>query len=253
MADGPLLHVYCDESRQTQDRYMVFGGIVVHATAVDPFNQAMSLWRVAQNMHAELKWVKVSDRKLAEYKSLVDIFFSLAGKNQLHFKSVVFDTAQIDYATYHKGDKELGFYKFFYQFLLHSFGSYTVEKNRRTLVFLDQRNTKQKLSTLCAILNRGIRKKYHCARDVIRNVQAVDSKTSDLMQIADVLMGAIGYQNNDCHLRPEARKAKIELATYIANKAHLMSLKQNTPWGMKHFGIWLFQFGGSAKKRRPTT
>jgi hypothetical protein len=32
----------------------------------------------------------------------------------------------------------------------------------------------------------------------------------------------------------------------------LMSLKQNTPWGMKHFGIWLFQFRGSQKKRPKT-
>jgi hypothetical protein len=249
MEEGPLLHVYCDESRQTQDRYMVFGGIIVHATAVEPFNQAMNLWRDAQKMHAELKWVKVSDNKLAEYKSLMDLFFSLAGKNQLHFKSVVFDTSLIDYDAYHKGDKELGFYKFFYQFLLHSFGNYAIEKNRRMLIILDQRTTgKQKLSTLCTILNRGIRKKYHCDRDVVRNVQAVDSKTCNLMQIADVMMGAIGYQNNDCHLRPVARKAKIELANYIANKAHLMTLKQNTPWGMKHFGIWLFRLSGPKKK-----
>ena len=45
MEQGPLLHVYCDESRQTQDRYMVFGGVIVHATAVEAFNQAMKLWR----------------------------------------------------------------------------------------------------------------------------------------------------------------------------------------------------------------
>ena len=248
MGRGPLLHVYCDESRQTQDRYMVFGGIVVYASAVEAFSQAMTLWRDGQNMHAELKWTKVSNQKVAEYKSLVDLFFSLAGKNQLHFKSIVFDTTQIDYKTYHEGDRELGLYKFFYQFLLHSFGQYAVEKDRRMLVFFDRRQTKQKLSTFCVILNRGIRKKFRCDCDVVRNVQVVDSKKCDLMQIADVLMGAIGYQNNDCHLRPGARRAKIELADYIARKANLMSLKQNTPRKMKHFGIWLFQFRKRKKK-----
>ena len=248
MEQGPLLHVYCDESRQTQDRYMVFGGIIVPATGVQPFDKAMDLWRDAQNMHAELKWTKVSNQKLGEYKSLMDLFFSLTGKGQLHFRSVVFDTTQIDYKTYHKGNKELGFYKFFYQFLLHSFGEYAAKKNRRLLVHLDRRHTKQKLSTFGLILDRGICKRYECDRKVVTNVEAVDSKKCNLMQVADVLMGAIGYQNNDCHIRQGAKRAKIQLADYIAQKANLLSLKQNTPRRMKHFGIWLFQFSGRKKK-----
>ena len=107
---GPLLHVYCDESRQTKDRYMVFGGIIIDAEDVESFNKAMKLWRQSHSMRAELKWTKVSDRKLSEYRALVDLFFSLAGKDSLHFRSIVFDTSEIDYTTYHKGDKELGFY-----------------------------------------------------------------------------------------------------------------------------------------------
>jgi len=61
-------------------------------------------------------------------------------------------------------------------------------------------------------------------------------------------MGAIGYQNNDCHLRPGARQAKIQLADYVGQKAHLLSLKQNTPRRMRYFGIWLFRFSGRKKK-----
>jgi len=119
---GPLLHVYCDESRQTQDRFMVFGGIIVPDQNIEPFDQAMSLWRRSHRMSAELKWTKVSNQKRAEYRALVDLFFSVAGAGSLSFRSVVFDTADIDYHEYHRGDKELGFYKFFYQFLLHDFG-----------------------------------------------------------------------------------------------------------------------------------
>ena len=113
---------------------------------------------------------------------------------------------------------------------------------------LDRRQTKQKLPAFGVILNRGIRKKYKCDRDVVANVEAVDSKKCDPIQVADVLMGAIGYQNNDCHLRPGARQAKIQLADYVAQKAYLLSLKQNTPRRMRHFGIWLFRFSGRKKK-----
>lgn len=241
---GPVYHVYCDESRQTADRFMVFGGIIVPATNVEAFNQAMKLWRDSNRMHAELKWGKVSNAKLAEYKSLVDLFFSLAGQDSLHFKAVVFDTSQIDYKTYHHGDKDLGFYKFFYTFLLHKFGPYAADDTYRLLVFLDQRVTSYKLSTLCTVLNNGIRKKFNRNVDVVRKVEPVDSKKCELVQVADVLMGAVGYHCNDCHTRPGAKRAKIELAHYIAQKAKLLSLNQSTPFGQRRFEIWRFRFSG---------
>lgn len=222
---------------------MVFGGIIVAASTVGLFNQAMVLWRTSKGMRAELKWGKVSGAKLAEYKSIVDLFFSLAGRDSLHFKAVVFDTHEIDYSTYHRNDWELGFYKFFYQFLLHKFGPYATDDAHRLLVFMDHRVTSYKLSTLCTVLNHGIRKRYGRKADVVRKVEPVDSKQSELLQVADVLMGAIGYHCNDCHTRPDARRAKVELAHYIAQKANLLSLKEATPYGQRRFEIWRFRFG----------
>lgn len=227
---------------------MVFGGIIIPAANVEKFQQAMDLWRDSHNMHAEVKWTKVSNQKLAEYRALIDLFFSVAGNGVLAFKSVVFDSGEIDYKSYHQGDKELGFYKFFYQFLLHCFGLYAETDEHRLLVFFDQRTTKYKLSELHAILNRGIRKKYGRKADVVRHIEAVRSHEHDLIQLADVLMGAVGYHYNDCHIRPGARRAKIELADYIARKANLTSLKQKTPWGMRHFSIWPFRFGAGRAK-----
>lgn len=248
MAEGELFHVFCDESRQTQDRFMVFGGIMVRDARLTAMEEAISMWRDAQRMHAELKWSKVSNQKAGEYESLVDLFFAFAGKSQLHFRSVVFDTSQIDYRAHHKNNRELGFYKFYYQFLLHCFCKQVSQCGGEIVVHLDERTTKYKLSILCNVLNNGIRKKYNEKRRVVRNVQAVCSHDWGLMQIADVLMGAIGHQNNDCQLRPSARRAKIELADYIARKAKLLSLRDDTPWSMKHFGIWRFRFGAGKKK-----
>jgi len=110
-----LYHIYCDENRQTQDRYMVIGGIIVPFDNVALFNDAMKLYRETNNMMAELKWTKASHQKLSEYKALIGLFFAYI--KGMHFKSIVVDTHQIDNKKYNKGDKELGFYKFMYQFL----------------------------------------------------------------------------------------------------------------------------------------
>ena len=153
-----FLHIYCDESRQTADRYMVIGGLILDRTNEQRFAEAMALYRQSQNMLSEIKWTKVSAQKLREYRALIDLFFSV--NRVIHFKAIVVDTREIDYRRYDKGDTELGFYKLMYQFLLHSFGAH-LKSTDRCLIFLDRRTTgRYKLSTLCAVLNNGLRKKY---------------------------------------------------------------------------------------------
>ena len=68
-------------------------------------------------------------------------------------------------------------------------------------------------------------------------VEARDSKQAVLLQLADVIMGAIGFHSSDLHLRPDARKAKVDLAAYIARKAPLRDLKQVTRYTKWNFKI----------------
>lgn len=237
---GRFLHIYCDESRQTADRYMVIGGVIAQREDELLFTQDMRLFRQSHNMRSELKWTKVSDQKLSEYRALIDLFFSLS--RAVYFKAIVVDTQEIDHRTHNKSNPELGFYKLMYQFLLHSFGG-DLRQDDCCLIFLDQRTTTNyKLSTLCAILKNGLRKKYGLDLDTVRNIQATDSKQSDLIQIADVLMGAIGYEMNGAHTRTGAKRAKVLLAEYIAQKAGLLNLQQPTPRSNRHFSIWHFHF-----------
>jgi len=241
---GTLFHVYCDESRQTADRYMVLGGIIATAENAARFESAMAMYREAQNMKAGIKWQKVSNQKLSEYRALIDLFWTF--RNALHFKSIVIDTSQIDYKKYHKGDRELGFYKFMYQFLLHQFGPYARD-DCRYLIFLHRRTTTYKLSTLYTILNRGLRKRFGLKRDVVVKIEPRAARGCELLQVADVIMGAIGYHWNGCHTRSSAKRAKVLLAEYIAEKAGLVSLAQETPRRQREFSIWFFKL----KKKTP--
>jgi len=80
-----FLHIYCDESRQTADRYMVIGGLILDRTNEPRFAEAMALYRQSQNMLSEIKWTKVSAQKLREYKALIDLFFSIREFSIWHF------------------------------------------------------------------------------------------------------------------------------------------------------------------------
>jgi hypothetical protein len=246
---GKLLHIYCDESRQTGERYMALGGIIVPAAAISGIEAMASAYRHKHRMHAELKWSRVSEKKYSEYQQFVDHFFDLNKDNKMHFHAMLIDTHQLDHRTHNDRDPELGMYKFFYQLLIHSFGKkYCREgEDDRFIVKFDHRESKYPLAELKNILNNGMNSRLSIPTKPFHSVEAIDSKSSDLMQFTDVLLGAIGHQKNGFHLVPGARQAKINLAAHIAQKAVLPDLTC-TPWGRGNFTIWNFRLQSKAKK-----
>lgn len=230
-------HVYCDESQTTAARYMVFGGIITATNNLQFLERAIAEWRVTQNYPRELKWTKVSNGKYAEYVSLVDLFFALVRSRRIHFRALVLDTHYVNYRTLSAEDRELGFYKFYYHYLLWNFAPYANVHRCDMYVFIDQRSTRANpLSVLHIVLNHAIRRDFGIT-DAVKCVEARDSKKAPLLQLADVIMGAIGFHSNDLHLRPDARKAKVDLAHYIARKVPLRDLKQVTAFPKWHFKI----------------
>lgn len=92
---------------------MVLGGLILNAEDVPVFDETIKYFRNETKMFAELKWTKVSNSKLPIYKRFVDYFFALNNTGKLFFCSIIIDTHQVDHKKFSKGDKELGFYKFF--------------------------------------------------------------------------------------------------------------------------------------------
>lgn len=238
---SPVFQIFCDESRQSKDRFMILGGIILPQENIDEFNSTMEAFRTKHNMHAELKWSKVSNQKINEYKAFVDYFFALNNTDKIHFHSLIIDNHKVNHKKYNKGNKELGFYKFYYQLLLHSFGKEYSKHNARLIVTLDHRTTSYKLSTLLLVLNKGIKKRYNIDYSPFVSVEPKDSKKSQLLQINDIIIGAVGFQKNGYHLLSNSKKAKIELAQYIADKAGLNDLLENTWREQKRFTIWNFK------------
>lgn len=235
-----IYHIFCDESRQTKDRFMVIGAIIINQNSIDIFNDTMKRYRAECKMTKELKWSKISNQKYGAYKLFIDYFFSLNNNNHINFKCLIIDNNKVNHRQYNKGDKELGFYKFTYQLLLHSFGKQYYNEGVKYIIHLDQRDTKYKLSDLKEILNNGISKRYNIHTRPFVNVEGLDSKKSDLLQINDIILGSISYQKNKNHLVAGTKKSKMTLSYYILKAAGIDSLDVNTPYSQDRFSIWNF-------------
>jgi hypothetical protein len=238
-------HIYCDESRQSAEQFMVLGGIVIPDDRLVAIHQTLQEYRREEHMRAELKWTKVTKKYLRKYKAFVDHFFALNTRDCAHFHSLILDSHQFNHRKFNEGDKDLGYYKFLYQLLLHSFGKQYCKNKRgeecKLVVHPDQRNSKYPLDRLKTTLNFSMAKKFGFKSNPFVSIEAQDSKEADLAQLNDILIGAVGFHKNGIDLIAGAAQGKIDLASYIRQKSGLRSLTDSTSLGWNRFEIWNFK------------
>jgi hypothetical protein len=222
---------------------MVLGGIIIPYANVQTFTDTMKKYRDRYKMTSELKWSKISKGKLSEYISFVDYFFALVNADKIHFKSIIIDNHLVDHKKYSGGSKEDSFYKFYYQLLFNCFGKKYFIKGNNTqfIVHPDHRDSKYKLDDLRDILNNGMAK--HFGNDIkpFISIEPIISHDSEIVQINDIIIGAIGYHKNGYHLIADSSPAKIKLCEHIIKTGGLRNLSDTTPKSMGRFGIWNFK------------
>ncbi|MGV6816916.1 MAG: DUF3800 domain-containing protein [Thiotrichales bacterium] len=200
--------VYCDESRpdllcsnKPTARYMVIGGLWLPSDERERYKKAVHALRNKHRVGGEFKWQKVSPSRLDFYRDLADFFIEQG--EQLRFRCIGVDQEKVNLFQFHDGDQELGFYKFYYQMLHHwilDFNEYAV--------FCDFKSNRvrSRLHELKSCLGNA-----NLSSEII-NVQAIRSRESVLMQMADVLTGiAAARLNNNL----QTGGAKWELVTHI--------------------------------------
>lgn len=240
---GMKQYIFADESSTAQSRFMLLGGIWVDEITYNYVKNECNNFKIKNKWNEQTKfnWKSVSNKSLQSYKTFIDIFFNY----NLKFNCIIIDKKEIDLKNNPEQDEELGFYKFYYQLLLHN-----SPRNNVYYIYLDRRNNKKenRLEELKYLLQKDIFNFNQSGEPSIS--QGIDVKTLEfvnynnysLIQFTDILLGAIGYHYNHRHLKEDASHNKIELAMYIANKINKNNLIFNTEKeGYKNMNIWLFK------------
>lgn len=219
--------VYCDESRHdggAADPFMAIGGLWVPRSLKADLTRKLRVLQRSIGLRAECKWSKVSAKKLDAYKKLVDFFLE---HSQLRFRVIVVDDSQANYEKFHGSDRELGFYKFYYEML-----EKWLVADGRYLILLDQKTNKTagRYSTLKQILERKV-----SGRAWIADLTAIDSTESPLAQICDLLTGAVAA--SWCGFKSETPKQV--LSQYIADRLNVSSLRfESRSPGIEKFNVF---------------
>lgn len=233
-ADLPFADVYIDESSHTNHRYLVLGGIIAATADVRDICGRLAAARLPELPCGVMKWTKVSQAKLPAYLRCVDTFFDLQRERTLDFHCLVVDTSRLKHSLYNKGSREIGFNKEVYQ-LTMKFG-----RLYKSLlhVYPDRRTTNQSTEDLRLMLNRGIKKHYADIRDwPFRRLQFREPDDCLLLQMTDLLTGAVAFRTNGHHLAANASEAKVRLSQHILTRAGVRDVQRDTAIRGR-FTIW---------------
>ena len=189
-------NIYCDESchlEHDHKPYMLLGNISCAYPQVKRHSERIKELKKKHHFYAEIKWTNVSPSKLPFYIELIDYFFD----TDLKFRTVAVRKENI-MCKEHQMTFDDFYYKMYYQLLNHK-----VDSEYHYNVYLDIKDTwsNTKVTKLQDILNV----KY----GVFQKVQCIRSEESLLLQLTDLLMGAISYEINVQEKKSSAKEKVI--------------------------------------------
>lgn len=217
---------------------MVIGGVLCRSADAHKLAGRISNIHSKSRYREAIQWKSASERKLGLYKEVIDSFFDMNSNQEMDFSCIVFDRRKIDHKKFNANDPEKGFFKFLYQHHLSHVRRYGPESTFRC--FHGNMDTKYDMRELKRCLNGGSPRRGLKIFNPYSQIEFAKVKDTKCLQIADLLIGAVGYITNKKHISAPL-SAKTELAQYVQQKAPTANLGEPTArpdWG---FGIWHFR------------
>lgn len=221
--------IFCDESRHLENdrfRYMILGAIWCERPARKEIIKKIKELKLKFNFAGEIKWNKVTPKKITFFEKLLQLFFS---DSRLNFRCLVVDKSELKHELYNpEGGHEEFYYKVFYRLLIKK-----IKPPNSYRIFLDSKckDDSEKIRKLQDILGHTF---YDFSDSIITLTQTVHSKQYSLVQLTDLLIGAVGYEWNELKTNPS--KLRIcELIRFLSNKD---TLRISTPYNEEKFEIF---------------
>lgn len=201
-----LFNIYCDESCHLErdgSQVMVLGAVWCKKERARTISERIREIKTRHRLSPsfEIKWTKVSPAKLDFYRDVVDYFFD---DDDLHFRGVLIpDKTKLNHTAFAQ-DHDLWYYKMCFRML-----EPIIDPAHGYNVYLDIKDTRseRKRAKLEEVLRNS---RYDHARQIIRRVQLVRSHESELLQMADLLLGAVCHFNRYPEGGSAAKQALIE-------------------------------------------
>lgn len=232
-----MINIYCDESCHLQNDdsdIMLMGAISCKKSDVRRFSQDIRRIKSQYGLNPdfEIKWTKVSPAKVDFYIALIEYFF----EHNLQFRCVVAKgKKELDNAAFNQTYDDW-YYKMYYLLL-----SKMLDPTKNYSVYIDIKDTNggSKVRKLKTILNNFL---YSFHETCLEKLQIVKSDEIELLQLCDLIIGCIGYQNRFVYSRSNVTlsSAKLCMCQKLEELAQ-RPLEQTTLLSEEKFNIFIWK------------
>ena len=239
----PTINIYCDESCHLQndkEPVMVIGAVYCPIEKKEEIFERLYSFKLKHNLipknkkndnenrtYYELKWNKVSKSKIEYYKDVINYFFD---DDDLQFRVlVVSNKTDIDYEKFNH-THDTFYYKMYFGMLKAILNP---ENSHHIYIDIKDTKSKEKVHKLEQVLRND---KYDYSKEIIKKVQQVRSHEVEILQLADLLVGATAYVNRGL----ANSKAKNELINLIKHRSKY-SLTKSTLLKERKFNVFIWE------------
>lgn len=198
------INIYCDESNHLEKdgiSTMVLGTVYVPKEKIKATNKRI---REIKEKHkikptTEIKWTKVASNKAQFYLDIIDYFFD---NDDLHFRAIIVNKDSLDHKTFNQTHDDF-YYKMYFELL-----SKILDPENKYNIYLDIKDTQgaQKVKKLQEILCNNM---YDFDGKIIQRIQQVRSEELEVLQLADLLIGAMQFLNRS-DVKSVTKKTLVE-------------------------------------------
>lgn len=201
-------NIYCDEScHLPHDRQpaMLMGLLACPAERARNFNSELTKLceRHGLPKHFELKWTKISPGKVDFYRAVLEWFLSIP---EISFRALVLPDKQGEYSRVPAEKQAHIYYALYFQLLRDA-----MEQGNHYRIYLDMKDTRgrEKLRELQKGLALNNPSVWVEANPTLQHVRSHEIR---LMQVTDLLLGAVGYARRETSGKiSSAKKSLVSL------------------------------------------
>lgn len=215
--------IFCDESCHIQNdgwNHMILGALRCTEKDYEQIKSDIKAIKLKHHTPFEIKWTKLSKSRIPMYKELIDYFVA----SNIQYRAViVMNKNVLDHERYAQTHSKF-YYKTYYLVLKELMNRVNDYK-----IYLDIKDTHGKKALM------ELEKVFSSTKELpVPFMQHIRSDESQLLQLSDLLTGAVSYRNRDLN----SSEIKLELVTYLEKRLGIR-LDMTTSKSYAKFNLFL--------------
>lgn len=220
-------NIYCDESchlASNNSKYMLIGAVYCPKFKVKKVNEYINHLKNNYNLSnkIELKWNKVDKKTEKLYLDIINYFFN---NDDLKFRVIVIDKTKLNHKKYNQTENDF-YHKAYYEML-----KYIIIPGNSYNIYPDIKDTHSYYYHQITLNYLRI-KMSDTNKKTIKKIQPIKSYEAPILQINDILIGALSYYYRNLSTNSIKLNIIHEIQRLYQNSFDISSSYSNTKFNI---------------------